>query len=235
MTPLIPLLFLFNQPAAPPQATLSADIDGNGKPETISTLYSPASRMLNVTIGGSTLLTKIDATDAQPRLEVIHIHSDKKQRQVLVTIDSGMDYNDYFFFGFNKGKTTYLGTFGGQNLKASGNGAVYAEDWLGFFQVKQKYGLSASTGKIVEIPQPFYYCGAEGTVQKSTRLLLEPDKKSNEVALLSPGTRVTLLLMKAKEKKIGDNSWFLVKSESGLVGWFFVGSPDSDIELPWAG
>jgi RNase P/RNase MRP subunit p29 len=233
MIPLIPLLFLLNQPAGP--TTLSADIDGDGKPEAISTLYNSSNRMLNVTIGGSTLLTKIQGTEAKPELEVIQIHSDRKQRQVLVTIDDGMDYKEYFFFGFSKGKTTYLGTFGGQNLKATGNGVVYAEDWLGFFQIKQKYGLSSSTGKIVEIPQPFYYCGVEGRVLKSTKLLLEPDKKSNEVAILLPGAKVTLLLMKAKGEKIGDNAWYLVKSEGGLVGWYFVGSSDGYIELPWAG
>jgi hypothetical protein len=231
---LIPVISLFVM-FAPQQATLSADIDGDGKPDTISTLYSPSNRTLNVTIGGSTLLTTIQSTDVKPELEVIQIHSDRKQRQVLVTLDSSMDYKDYYIFGFSKGKTVLLGSFGGQNLKVSGNGVVYAEDWLGFFQIKQKYGLSTTTGKLVEIPQPFYYCGAEGTIRKSTKLLLEPNKKSNEVAVLAAGAKVTLLLMKSKPEKIGNDAWYLVKSEGGLVGWYFVGSSDGDIDLPWAG
>ena len=102
----------------------------------------------------------------------------------------------------------------------SGHGFLYAEDWMGFWRQKDKYLLNETTMKLSQVEQPYYYVGVEAPVEASIPLYAMKGG-TTIVANLKPKSKVIVLLYDPApdDRKQKDNDWYLIKTESGLVGW----------------
>jgi len=89
--------------------------------------------------------------------------------------------------------------------------------------------------KLREVPQEFYFVGAEGTVKRSFPITFDRTARSAPVANLAQGSRIQVLLA-APSAQQGQPPHYLVKSTTGLVGWTTHAELEQKTEgLPFAG
>ncbi|MFC1511344.1 hypothetical protein ACFL5U_03055 [Candidatus Margulisiibacteriota bacterium] len=122
-----------------------------------------------------------------------------------------------------------------------GNGIVYANDWMQFWEKRDKYVLNKQTGVLDLVPQELYYVGEKATVVK-TFPLYRSRQTSDIVAWLREGSEIEILVCDvspgSKEAEYIDDlyqDWYLIKSSSDLIGWARLDSFLNKVEgLPLA-
>lgn len=214
-----------------PMQSTSADLDGDGKPETLSLEWKEGDAAFVLRAGGASAKGRAEGTEVQG-LTVIDLDSRDKRKEVAV--HTGLTYYD---------KRVDLYVLDGKGLKplgsvptlteVRGNGIILSDSWQGFWNRRDKFAVDAKKARVSEVPQELYYVGAEATVKKSFPLTASRTDKA-PVATLAQGSRIQVLA--AAPLKGGKGYLYLVKSATGLLGW----ATDNDLSgntegLPFAG
>jgi len=219
--------------AAEPRATQKADLDGDGKPESIALHWNENKGSFTLKIG------KASFTSPESRLQggaldvVDLLEVGDKWKEVAVS--SGFTDGDkrIFLFGFDGKAVKPLGEVHSLG-EVKGNGIVLSQIWMGFWNRTEKYALDRETWSVRRVAQPLYYVGKQATV-KQTFPLGNSRKDSTPIANLAPGTTIEVLAADVPERQ-GEPVFYMVKSVTGLLGWTSHKELSAKTEgLPFAG
>jgi hypothetical protein len=215
-----------------PEKSASADLDGDGKPEAISVQWAEGDAQFVLKVGAITVRGK--AGDLEVRgVSVVDIDGGDKWKEVVVHMGLTDDHNRNTVYGFDGKALKELGSTHALT-EVRGNAIVLSDTWMGFWNRREKYALDRKAWKLNLVPQELYFVGAEGTVKESFPLVRSSKDKS-VVANLAQGSKIQVLAATPEDPKTRD-SWYLVKSSTGLLGWTRPQNLQDKTEgLPWAG
>jgi hypothetical protein len=151
--------------------------------------------------------------EAIPMTRVLETKLNRESDEVWEVDYSEGPSDDPEFYFVRKGETEPAGSALGTDLWLPGTGAAYVSGHADtMFDTRRK--LVAKAGKIVEVPQPYYFVGLEGKVKQD--VVLFTTKGGKEVlARIPKGNPISVLLADGDE-------WYLAKTAFGLVGWLQV-------------
>ncbi len=210
----------------------SADLDGDGKPESISLQWKEGERQYVLKIGNATLRGQGDDSEA-PELSIVDLDSGDKWKEVVV--QTGLTDDDAMrtLYGFDGKAVKELGRVHALT-EARGNGIILSDTWEGFWNRREKYVLDRKAWKLNLVPQELYYVGAEATVKQSFPLARSRMSK-DVVANVAAQSKIQVLAA-APARPGSEELWYLVKSSTGLLGWIpGQALADKTEGLPWAG
>lgn len=146
---------------------------------------------------------------------VAKVKSDISKDSLTILYSEGMSV-DPMFTVLSKNKKT-LRRFWCTEFFINTSGTIYTSGHTNnMYNRKRKFQLEGDT--IKEIIQPFSYVGVKGKLLKSIKLYKE--KVGTElVAQLTKNHEVEILLGDSSVEDFGNDLFFLVKTEFGLVGW----------------
>ncbi|MBN2572705.1 MAG: hypothetical protein JXA68_11295, partial [Ignavibacteriales bacterium] len=147
---------------------------------------------------------------------IIDIDKNDKLKEIAVHTPGPSDDDEYLVYWYDGNKIFLMEYFGGWP-EFQGNGMVYLDQWQGFWARRDKYVLDKEKRKMKFIEQFAYYVGAKVTVKNSFTIYKETNLK-DEVALLKKGSEVEILICDCIKREYFDYK-YLIKSESGLLGW----------------
>ncbi|MCA9569584.1 MAG: hypothetical protein KC656_17175 [Myxococcales bacterium] len=191
-------------------SSLSLDLDGDGKPETVR--YDAAAGKVH--IGSHVVDCEGDPCD----LEAHDVSEGTKGKEVEVCAHGPRDDQACTLYTLEKGalrRYTWPRPYPPSQLRTAGNGIVLAVEpyHLRLFERIEKYTVNGF--ELVEVPQPIYTAvpPAKLPVDRTFPLLYAPGDK-RVIANTKPGTDI-LILGEHGEKP----GWLLVRLSSGISGW----------------
>ncbi len=113
-----------------------------------------------------------------------------------------------------------------------GNGIVYLNDWVGFWSCRDKYVLDYSERKLKHVDQFAYFVGKQIKIEKGFKIYREKELV-NEVAMLEDNSEIELILCDKVNREFFEHR-YLIKSQSGLLGWANFKSINENSILPMA-
>ncbi|SEU21807.1 FG-GAP repeat domain-containing protein [Stigmatella erecta] len=218
--------------AAEPTSSTSADLDGDGKPESISLRWEEGEGTFTLKVAGKAVQGKAEDTEVHG-VTVVDLDRGDKWKEVAVNMGLTDGDAHCVLYGFD-GKS--LKELGGVHAltETSGNGIILSDSWMGFWNRREKYVLDRKAWKLSHVPQELYAVGAEGTVKQSFALVRSRTDGA-VVANVAPGSKISVLAAGAPGPQ-GAPRWYLVKSATGLLGWTQEQNLlDKTEGLPWAG
>jgi hypothetical protein len=209
------------------------DLNGDSQADNISLSSDLQANTFTLKINDASITEKLIEQGESPQgFYVVDLDKSDRFKEISVSLYGGCDpCGAEYVYSFDKGikkvaelppAPSYLG-----------NGFVLTHTWSGFWTATTKYALDKKSGTLKEVPQSFYYLGLAATVKTTFPLYRGQRENTNEVvANLKPGSKI--LVLAAEYKK--EPKWYLVKSESGLLGWARVEKLIENSEgLPSAG
>lgn len=211
-----------------------ADLDGDGRMNKISlSVYPDAEnpskfvlKINNVAISGLFALVE-DSKYIQKEfgIKIIDINKNDKFKEIVVFYDGGRyDLRSYQLFSFDGHLIYKMLDPVSMSPKHNGNGIVLVDQWRNFWTKREKYILNPKTRKLDIVLQELYYVGVKARV-KMMFPIYKTKSGSKIVANLKPQSTSLILACDI-------NGWYLIKSESGLIGWT---NDLSKLALPTAG
>lgn len=216
---------------------LQADIDGDGRRETIQVLTLPAMQSWRsqaiVKVGGATYSTEFfSAESGVPDIELLSIDNKRAERQLLLeTPEAGSCI--YHLLSYIERRLVLLLRFeSGPSCKAPralGNGDVSVSTWQGFWWKEDTYRLSLDGTVLVKEEKSTYYVGVAGAAGK--QFLLQGAECA--ASWVQPGAYLRVKLYDPNSDR------YRLDTLGGGCGW--VSSADLSAldplvrELPWAG
>lgn len=221
--------------------TLKADLDGDGVAETITLAILTASNgdtSFSLTVGAATVKHKSEYGD-DIAMQVIDVDRGDKLKEVMVTAVGGSDFTQTLIYRYDGKALVELAAFDNQGgIEFNGNGIALQSNWMGFWTCKRKYQLDRATQRFREVPQEIYYVGVEGKV-KETFPVYERRNTPAVVANTRAGSTMLVVACDPSPRCPGDTNdachWYLIKTESGLLGWVRLETLRDKADLPWAG
>ncbi len=200
------MLLLLLAPLALANAPLSVDLDGDGKPETITVDDRGVRIGKHLIECGGEALCEVQLHD---------ISSEDKVKE-LVTVDTGPRDDKYArVYRLEKSgpvelswsqPDTYV-----EAIHTTGSGILLTDSRERLYQKRQKWVLKG--GVLTLVPQPFWAAGTQVGIDRSAPIH-RTIKGAEVVANIKAGSRIDVLLESADAP-----GWFLVKISSGLTGW----------------
>lgn len=234
--------------AAPAKAG-KVDLDGDGKAEMVMLTPKAGADGTSVEVwaewsGQRVLLKGLEPEEALPELDLqvaaVSPRGGKKQ-WLQVSVIGASDFQQYSFLGLADGALAEVARLEGQGeVTFPGNGSALQKVWMGFWTRTLKHEVTAAEGLRLLEPE-FYHVGVKGRVLKTFELKLNR-KDGGVLARPRVGSDVELLAYhrdpaksNGEDDEISD--WYLVKTETGLMGWVQMGTlrDEGVLELPWAG
>src|SRR5688572_15578787 len=210
-------------------ASAKADLDGDGKEETIAVEAS------TLTIDTKKLGTKLQTSEAL-RFAIIDLDQSDKKREVLVVAPEANDLADYLVLAWSDKKIVELGRFGGQipsEPELSGGGFLTYGAWEGFYTRRVKLVLDAKKQKLAELIPELYAVDVSVKVKESFPLYTTRARK-DVLARVKAGSEVTIVACGASKAGAACDL-FLVRSSTGLLGFVSFAELEKGAELPLAG
>jgi len=213
----------------------TADLNGDGKSDRISISIpkdpDPA----------TTYTLRVNGTPTHGELDqgvvgfaVVDLDGSDHYKEIVVHTDGPSDDPAYKIYWYDGKRTREVGHLQG-GAAFVGGGIVYANDWHGSWSQREKYVLDKKTHTLRLVPQSLYWIDEKVTVSESFPIYRSPTD-AGVVANLRPGSRVLLVATpgvprvkpRAGAKRVDRgqeeadgymSTWFLIKSESNLMGW----------------
>lgn len=217
----------FAQTGAEPTTVRSAtvDLDGDGKPEKIAvsgTKTSPLRLVLSVNNAKRTETNQGFDSDVVPGFRVVKLDNNSKARQISVDFIQLSGLTQTCFYRWDGKAIHRIGVVENAE-KPSGNGTINGSVYMGFWSCKQKYVLNPKTQTLRTVRQSTYSVGIPATVKEPFSILQDHTDESHVEALAAPGSKIQLVKFWSPAADPTDsteaNSWFLIKTATGLSGW----------------
>lgn len=206
------------------------DLNGDGKPDNVTIQINGETGSYILKVNSQSIKGSLDAVDG---FTVIDIDTSDHRKEIAVHTPGPSDDDVYVIYDYD-GKNIKLIAQLARWPVFPGNGLIYVDDWMGFWAIRHKYQFDVKSRRLKPVHQEFYYVGIEATVQHSFPLLQTRDDASPVIARLKPNSKVLILLCDPSRKSYEDN-WYLIKSDSGLLGWTREkGFPEKFKQLPYA-
>ncbi len=206
------------------------DLNGDGKVEEIS--ISGITEIGNFILKIDNVSIKGELGDEVDGFIIVDIDTKDQYKEIAVHTPGPSDDDEYLIYWYDGKSIKEMGKLM-RWPKFPGNGIVLVDNWMGFWQKRDKYVLDNKTRTLYLVPQEFYYVGIEATVKESFPIY-KTRTGSEVVANLKPGSKIFILVCDTSPDDY-DSHWYLIKSETGLVGWAALKSFTGKVEgLPWA-
>lgn len=207
---------------------VKVDLNGDGKVEEVS-----------ISIKDMEFLLKVDKASIKGELNgevhgfaIVDIDTTDQYKEIAVHTPGDSDDDEYLIYWYDGKAIKEMGKLS-RWPEIPGNGIVLVNDWMGFWQKRDKYVLDNKTRTLQLVPQELYYVGIEAAVKESFPIY-KTRTGSEIVANLKPDSKIFILVCDPSPADY-DSHWYLIKSETGLVGWATLGSFAGKVEgLPWA-
>ncbi len=199
------------QPPAKGEAT--ADLDGDGTPETVRVTYSGLEESKwEIGVREAVMSSYYEMPEGA---YVVDINKADKQREVAIT-DHGPSSDDHTqLFTYRSGEVVKIGSVSGILFAGDGKGRVstYARSWQGplltwFFRIE--YQLD-DAGRLAMMPTRWYASDLPLKTKQAMQLYDKPDADEPGVTLQA-GTEVIMDLSDI-------STWFHLKAADGTEGW----------------
>jgi hypothetical protein len=210
--------------AAKPITSTTADLDGNGRKEKVWVTLAKVSK--NLTDHSTLHVDKAEVPfyGEYDGLEIVDIDRSDRYKEIDVRTYSGSDAVDhriYWYDGKSIQKTADLSW----RVEYKGNGIVLNRASTCYVAITDKYVLDKKSRKLTLVPQEMYYVGTQHKVAQSFPIYYSRQSKS-VVANVETNSTITVLVYvpnQAARKSPGKydvmQEWFLIKTQSGLLGW----------------
>lgn len=202
---------LFFSLAAHAGDPLTADLDGDGKPETISVSASGVKvGKASLDCGSESFLCPVEVLDISP--------GDKGKELVICDVAPRLE-RACDLYVYSKGALTQLLPAGREygmgalKMSTQGNGVLLVESWERLYTRLEKYTLNEARTALVLVPQPYQYVNFDALIDRVFPLTYSPDGGS-KVGTVRAGSTVTVLLESAEHPE-----HFLIRTSTGLIGW----------------
>jgi hypothetical protein len=235
---LLPILLLYSQQERVDSLFLNLDMTGDGNLESIFVQrYFNGEEIVAfyVYVNGKELLRRSDSfLGFELDLTRIDIDSRDSYEEALITLSGATIVEEYWIVNSITNPqvlahlTSCAGTktFGEDHIKFNQFGSIYTKCWISFWEKIDKYSFNSSSNELKLIKQPFFYVGQKAIV--TAYVAFDSEIHSEEiVGKLAKGKEVEILLY--------NDSWYLIKSDLGLVGWINGADIHENFEgLNWA-
>ncbi|HEY0097303.1 MAG TPA: hypothetical protein VGB96_23455, partial [Archangium sp.] len=211
---LLPEIVLAHPPA--PLREASADLDGDGKPESLQLEVKDAAFVLSA--GGARAEGRFEGP-AQG-LTVVDLSADEPQREVLIQGQGAGGTPAYRLFRLKAGALQELALPPGKPT-ISGNGILLADVPLGFWERRDKYLYDAAKPGFTEVPQPVYFVGQGFVPEQPLKLLVSRGGEASvtEVAAKTPVVLLAFSPAPGAARGSDAQGWYLVLTRQHLLGW----------------
>lgn len=190
------------------------DLNGDNKAETI---------LISEITGCGDFVLKVDKISIKGQLSykvdgliIIDIDKADKYKEIAVYTLGPSDDVEYLIYWYDGKSIKEMGRLA-RWPKFLGNGIVLVDDWMGFWSKRDKYILNKKTRTLELVPQELYYVGIEATVERSFPIY-KTRTGSKIVANLKPNSKILILVCDPSPDDYLSH-WYLIKSETGLIGW----------------
>ena len=191
------------------------DLNSDGEIDSISLSISQDGMKYTLSINDSKVEGKFEDGECDGFV-VFDIDTSDKYKEVAVHTPGSSDDDVYAFYFYDGKSIQKMGELS-RWPEIKGNGIVYVNDWMGFWQKTEKYILDKQSRKFVKTPQEFYFVGIEATVKESFPIYKTRDFKE-VVANLKEKSKILIVLCEPNSQDFQKNR-YLVKSETNLLGW----------------
>ncbi len=214
------------------------DLNGDGKSEKISISEITELGGFVLKVDKISVRGKTSAEDEKvDGFIIVDIDTTDRYKEIAVHTPGPSDDDEYLIFWYDGKLIREMGRLS-RWPDFPGNGIVLVKDWMGFWSKTDKYLLNKKTRTLQLVPQELYYVGIEARI-KETFPIYKSREGSDIVANLKPGSKIFILVCDPSPQGLINFArwWYLIKSETGLVGWTRLGSDTirGKVEgLPWA-
>ena len=243
LTPLIvaalvaaPVCAFAQEPDPPLHKTATVDVNGDGKPDTVSLAVKAEANQFTLSINSARITASYEDTyNNIPGFQVLKLNGNSKVRYLAVLLSGESDLRETRLYLYNGKMIRPAGVV--PDAITAPTGIVYAQWWMGFWQCKGKFAPGAN-GVVKIVPQAAYFVGKSGKASNTFIIRSAPTATAPLVANVAPGSTVELLLFKPLGAAPDDpeKGYYLIKTVSGLCGWVDYKDMKGKLpDLPWAG
>jgi len=233
----IGLLWILGSACAAVKPTMSAvaDLDGNGRKEKVwITLVKDAKNY------SDHFILHVDKAEVQiygefDGLAIVDIDRSDRYKEIDIRTYGGSDIVDHNIYWYDSKSIQKLADLSSKT-DYKGNGIVLNRWWTCYVSITDKYVMDKRPRKLVLVPQEMYYIGKQHKVLRSFPIYYSRQNKS-VVANVEPNSAITVLVYvlnqvdpKNPEKHDVMKEWFLIKTQSGLLGWVQLQTLTEDVE-----
>jgi len=206
------------------------DLNGDGIEENIRLVYADQEGNFTINIGSIEYSNKL--SDSVDGFILVDVNENDKFLEVAIHTPGPSDDDEYLILRYKGNEIKVLGKLTRWPYFMR-NGIVYVDDWMGFWKKREKFVLNPKTEQLEKVPQEFYYVGIEATVAKSFPIYQTRENKE-VVANLKEKSKILIILCDPSDSNTFKHQ-YLIKSESGILGWASLESFEDKLEgLPWA-
>ncbi len=191
------------------------DLNSDNKTELINVETTDNPNEFKLTIDNKTVLAKFDDGDTDG-FQIIDINNTDAYKEIAVHTTGSSDDDEYMIYWYDGENIIFMDHLS-RWPTFNGNGIVYVDGWEGFWSSRDKYVLDDTSRKLNLIEQFAYYVGVTAKVKNTFEIYKEKDL-INKIALLKEGSEIELILCDKTNKEYFDYK-YLIKSNSGLLGW----------------
>ena len=202
--------------AKAPARQASADLDGDGKPESLRLEVKDTTFVLNA--GSARAEGRFDGP--VQGLTVVDLAANEPHREVLIQGQLAAGAPAYRLFRLEAGALQDLALPPGKPT-ITGNGILLADVPLGFWERRDKYLYDAARPGFTEVPQPVYFVGKGFVPEQPLKLLVSRGGEAAVTEVPAKTPVVLLAFSPAKDAARQDDSqgWYLVLTRQHLLGW----------------
>ena len=170
-------------------------------------------------------------------LSIIDIDKSDPYKEVAVHSPGPSDDDEYNIFSYD-GKEIYELGLIMRWPEFTGDGNIIVNDWQGFWSSVDKYTLDQKSHKLIRHPQDLYAIGYCLEVNKTFPIYCH-ENRDMVLADLREGSIIKIVACDMNRGQNKDESdyqkyWYLIKSESGLLGWAKEDDFREKMDLPIA-
>jgi hypothetical protein len=196
------------------------DLNGDGIKEIIAVSQVKSSNPQDI----EKFILKINNTSVEDAFEfgesfdgfaIVDIDKGDKYKEVAVHSPGPSDDDQYLIFWYDGSSIKKVGSVA-RWPRFAGNGIVYVNGWVSFWQNTDKYILTKQR-TLQLVPQPLHYVGMKCKVKTGFPIYASQNSKSI-IANLRTGSQIFVVLADISGMENG-NTRYMIRSESNLLGW----------------